>query len=284
MFVWTYRHTWKVLRICEVLGISRSGYYLWVKERERRQQGQTTFLLVKIKESYEKSRHTYGSRRIAADLRAEGINIGPNKVARIMRDNGIKAKTKRKYKVTTNSRHSLPIAPNLLKNRPKADKPNKIWVADITYIWTREGWIYLSSILDTFARRIVAWELSPRLTKDFVVSTIKKAYTQRKPAPGLIFHSDRGSQYASYEVRSLLIQEGISQSMSSTGNCYDNATAESFFHTLKTELVYFEQYQSRKEAELSIFDYIETFYNRKRRHSSLDYMSPEQFEINSKVS
>lgn len=271
-------------RICDVLGICRSGYYLWVKERERRQEGQSTFLLVKIKESYEKSRRTYGSRRIGADLRAEGISIGNNKVAKIMHEHGIKAKTKRKYKVTTNSRHKLPIAPNLLKSIPKADAPNKIWVADITYIWTREGWIYLSSILDAFARRIVAWELSPRLTKDFVVATIIKAVMKRNPAPGLIFHSDRGSQYASNEVISLLDKKGIRQSMSSTGNCYDNATAESFFHTLKTELVYFEQYQSRKEAELSIFDYIETFYNRKRRHSSLDYMSPEQFEINSKVS
>lgn len=239
---------------------------------------------MKIKEAFEKSRRTYGSRRIAVDLRAEGINIGKNKVAKIMHDNGIMAKTKRRYKVTTNSSHKLPIAPNLLKNRPRVEEADKIWVADITYIWTREGWIYLSSILDTYTRKIVSWELSPRLTKDFVILTIEKAVKQRKPASGLIFHSDRGSQYASYEVKNLLAKLGISQSMSSTGNCYDNATAESFFHTLKSELVYFEQYQSRKEAELSIFDYIECFYNRNRRHSSLNYLSPEKFELMKKVS
>jgi len=273
-----------VTRICEVLEISRSGYYEWVKERERRQQCQATYLLVKIKEAYEKSRRTYGSRRITVDLRAEGINIGKNKVAKIMHDNGIKAKTKRRYKLTTNSSHKLPIAPNLLKISPKAEEADKIWVADITYIWTREGWVYLSSILDTCTRRIVAWKLSQRLTKEFVVATIENAIMQRKPAPGLIFHSDRGRQYASNEVIDLLDKKGIRQSMSSTGNCYDNATAESFFHTLKTELVYFEQYQSRKEAELSIFDYIECFYNRKRRHSALNYLSPEQFEICAKLS
>jgi putative transposase len=273
-----------VSRICQVLEISRSGYYQWVKERDRRQQGQATYLLVKIKEVHEKSRRTYGSRRIAAELKAEGLSISKNKVAKIMHDNGIKAKTKRRYKFTTNSSHKLPIALNLLKSSPKAEEPDKIWVADITYIWTREGWIYLSSILDTYTRKIVAWELSARLTKEFVVSTIEKAVIKRKPASGLIFHSDRGSQYASYEVKNLLAKEGIRQSMSSSGNCYDNATAESFFHTLKTELVYFEQYQSRKEAELSIFDYIESFYNRRRRHSALNYMSPEQFEISSKLS
>lgn len=239
---------------------------------------------MKIKEVYEKSKRTYGSRRIAAELNEECLKIGKNKVAKIMQENGIKAKTKRRYKVTTNSLHKLPIAPNLLKNRPKAESPDKVWVADITYIWTREGWIYLSSILDTYSRKIVAWEVSSSLTKEFVVSTIEKAIKSRKPVSGLIFHSDRGSQYASNEVRNLLAEEGIKQSMSSTGNCYDNATAESFFHTLKTELVYFEQYQSRKEAELSIFEYIECFYNRRRRHSSLNYLSPEQFEFNWKLS
>lgn len=271
-------------RICQVLEISRSGYYVWVRERDRRQAGQETFLLVKIKEYYELSRRTYGSRRITEDLRADGILIGKNKVAKIMRDNGIRAKTKRRFKVTTNSIHKLPIAPNLLKGMPKAEAPDTILVADITYIWTREGWLYLSSILDTYTRKIVAWELSSRLTKEFVVRTIEKAIKQRKLAPESIFHSDRGSQYASYEVINLLNKNGIRQSMSSTGNCYDNATAESFFHTLKTELVYFEQYQSRREAELSIFDYIECFYNRRRRHSSINYLSPEQFELLKKVS
>lgn len=270
--------------MCQVLEVSRSGYYNWVRERERRQAGQATFLLVKIKESFEQSRRTYGSRRVYEDLKAWKINIGKNKVAKIMHDNGLRAKTKRRFKITTNSNHKLPIAPNLLKYAPKPEMPDIIWVADITYIWTREGWLYLSSILDICTRKIVAWELSDRLTKGFVVTTIGKAIQQRKPAPGLIFHSDRGSQYASHEVAKLLDKKEFRQSMSSTGNCYDNATAESFFHTLKTELVYFEQYQSRKEAEISIFDYIECFYNRKRRHSSLNYLSPEQFELLKKVS
>lgn len=279
-----YKRKWAVARICEVLQISRSGYYQWVRQKERRRRGQATYLLVKIREVHEKSRGVYGSRRIAAELRAEGIKISKNKAATIMKENGIRAKTKRRYKATTNSAHKLPVSANLLKDVQKIEQPNKVWVADITYIWTREGWVYLSSILDAFTRRIVAWELSDRLTKDFVVKTIAKALKQRKPAPGLIFHSDRGSQYASYEVRNILKDNEIRQSMSGSGNCYDNAMAESFFHTLKTELVYFKQYQSRKEAELSLFDYIECFYNRKRRHSGLNYLSPEQFEINAKLS
>lgn len=263
--------------------ISRSGYYGWLREKDRRLEREATYLLVKIRAIHEKSRRTYGSLRITQELKSEGMKIGKNKVAKIMRDNGIRAKTKRKYRVTTNSKHKLPVADNLLKSHGEVNDPDEIWVADITYIWTREGWIYLSSILDLYTRRIVAWELSRSLTKGFVISTIEKAVKQRKPKSGLIFHSDRGSQYASREVRNLLLQNGIRQSMSSSGNCYDNATAESFFHTLKTELVYFEQYQSREEAEISIFDYIECFYNRKRRHSALNYLSPEEFENNTKL-
>jgi len=170
-----------------------------------------------------------------------------------MSANGLIPKTKRRYKVTTYSHHKLPIAQNLLKIEPQPTSVNQAWVADITYIWTRQGWLYLSSILDLFSRKIVAWELSDRLTKDFVILTIEQAIKLRKPAKGLIFHSDRGSQYASNEVREMLSRNGIRQSMSGSGNCYDNATAESFFHTLKTELVYFEQYQTRREAELNLF-------------------------------
>ncbi len=266
-----------------MLEISRSGYYRWAKRKDKSDR-RDNYILVKIKEIHEKCRHNYGSRRMWAELNAEGIRVGKNKVAKLMKDNGIKAKTKRKYKVTTYSRHKLPISPNLLKAGPKADAPDKIWVADITYVWTREGWIYLSTILDMYSRKIVAWKLSTRLTKDIVVSSIEQAIRQRKPNQGLIFHSDRGSQYASLEVRELLSMHKIKQSMSSTGNCYDNATAESFFHSLKTELVYFEQYQTRKEAEISIFEYIECFYNRRRRHSALNYRSPEQFESIQKLS
>jgi len=259
-------------------GVSRSGYYGWrsrdISQREQSNQG----LLEKIKKAHHLSRATYGSPRITADLRANGETCGHNRVARLMRVNGIAAKTKRKFKITTNSKHNHPVAPNLVKQKFVAAKPNHLWTSDITYLWTIEGWLYLSVILDVFNRRIVGWAMNKRLTKELVIAALKQALNHRTPTRDMILHSDQGSQYASGDFQYLLNRNGLRSSMSSKGNCYDNAITETFFHTLKTELIYFENYQTREEAKLSVFEYIEVFYNRQRRHSALGYKSPVDFE------
>ena len=201
-----------------------------------------------------------------------------NQVAKIMRMNGLKPKTKRKYKHTTDSRHSKNIAPNLIQRNFEVDDMNKVVVGDITYIWTKEGWLYLSTVIDLFSRRVVGWSLSNRITKELVIESLRNAINERKPASGLIFHSDRGSQYASDEFVDFLGKNEILPSMSRKGDCWDNAVAESFFKTIKSELIYWYNFRTRAEAELRIFEYIEIFYNRNRLHSSNDYMSPVDFE------
>jgi len=228
-----------------------------------------------IKKTYILSRKTYGSPRITAELRSQGMLCGENRIARLMRVNGIIAKIKRRFKITTHSCHKQPIAPNLVKWK-KIDAPNTTWVSDITYIRTREGWLYLSVILDLFSRSVVGWSMGERLTDDMVINAFLQAMMRRDPGNALIFHSDRGSQYASHRFRNILFRYRIIQSMSGKGNCYDNAVAESFFGTLKTELGH--QYESRSIARQSIFEYIEVFYNRIRRHSALDYLSPLEYE------
>jgi putative transposase len=235
-------------------------------------------LLVQIRQAFVRGRGTYGSPRITAELRSDGIACGKNRVARLMRQNGIKAKTKRRFKATTKSRHELLVAENLLNGRVPAEASNQVWVSDITFIWTREGWVYLAAILDAFNRQIVGWSMGDTLSHGILAEALDKAFRRRKPEAGLIFHSDRGTQYASYAFRDLLDRYGFVPSMSSTGHCYDNALMESFFHTLKTELIYFEKYRTRQEARGSVFEYIEIFYNRTRRHSSLNYYSPAEFE------
>ena len=195
-----------------------------------------------------------------------------------MRENGIKSIIKKKLKATTNSNHNLPVAENLLQQNFATVRPNQVWSSDITYIWTSEGWLYLAVVLDLFNRQIIGWKVDKSLSKDFVYEAINKTIKARKPSDELIFHSDRGVQYASNEVRKLLKTFDITQSMSNKGNCYDNAITETFFHTLKTELVYQTTYNTRNEAELDLFEYIELFYNRKRLHSSLNYLSPVEYE------
>ena len=195
-----------------------------------------------------------------------------------MRENGIKSIINKKYKATTNSNHNLPLSENKLKQNFNTTRPDQVWTSDITYIWTSEGWLYLAIVLDIFSRQIISWRVDKSLNKEFVVEAIKKSIKTRKPSGGLIFHSDRGAQYASGEVRKLLINNNITQSMSAKGNCYDNAITETFFHTLKTELIYHAHYKTRKDAELSLFEYIEVFYNRQRLHSSLNYLSPIEYE------
>jgi putative transposase len=261
--------------MCHIFDISRSGYYGWNKQKASSRKKEDEQLVDYIKKAYVLSRKTYGSPRIAAELKPQGIPCGENRVARLMSINGIKAKTKKIYKITTHSRHKRLIAPNLLKGK-HIDKPNTAWVSDITYIKTYEGWLYLAVIIDIFSRSIVGWSMGERITDDLVINAFFKAVMRRNPDNALIFHSDRGSQYASYRFRDLLVSYNISQSMSGKGNCYDNAIAESFFGTLKTELCY--RYESRSIARQSIFEYIEVFYNRIRRHSSLKYLSPMEYE------
>ena len=235
-------------------------------------------LLPKIVKVFNKSRRTYGSPRVTSQLKAEGESCGENRIAGLMRLNGLMAKTKKKFRVTTNAGHGKKVADNLVKQCFAADYPDRLWCSDITYLWTKEGWLYLAVILDVYSRRIIGWSMSKRVTEDLVITALNQALGYRAPTPATIFHSDQGRQYASGQFRKLLENQGIQTSMSGKGNCYDNAITESFFHTLKTELVYLENYQTREEAKSSIFEYIEVFYNRQRRHSALDYKSPVDFE------
>ena len=202
-----------------------------------------------------------------------------NRVARLMKENAIRSKRVKKFKATTNSKHNLPVAENLLNQNFKSQNPNEVWVADITYVPTDEGWLYLASIMDLFNRKVVGWAMSATMTKDLVIAALKQAILRYKPAAGLIHHSDRGSQYASNEYQKLLKNNGFRTSMSRKGNCFDNACAESFFGSIKSELIYLNHYKTRKDASSSIFEYIEVFYNRIRLHSSLGYKSPVQYAI-----
>jgi transposase InsO family protein len=269
--------------MCQVLGVSRSGYYLWEKHNRCCRQKDNERLLVHIRDAYAKGRGTYGSPRVTAELRSNGIQCGKNRVAHLMKSNGIKAKTKRRFKATKKSKHDFLVADNLLNQRFSAEMANKIWVSDITYIWTREGWVYLAAILDVFNRKIIGWSMDGRLSHEVIADALRKAIRKQRPDSGVMFHSDRGTQYTSYAFRDLMDQHGFVQSMNSTGNCYDNAVMESFFHTLKTELVYFEKYRTRQEAKGSVFEYIEVFYNCVRRHSALNYCSPVEFERKARV-
>ena len=225
-----------------------------------------------------KKKLSYGAPRVQEELTAMGFSCGKKRVANIMTSAGIQARTKKKWKATTNSKHNYPVADNLVDQNFIATRPNELWTSDITYIWTKEGWLYLCVILDVFHRKIIGWSMNKNMSQDLVIAAFKQAYNRYKPTKGVVFHSDRGSQFAAHKFRNLLFAVGFKQSMSRKGNCYDNAVTETFFKTLKTEHVYFENYKSRNEAITSIFEYIEVFYNRERRHSKLGYLSPENYE------
>jgi transposase InsO family protein len=231
-----------------------------------------------IREEHEKSRATYGAPRIHAALKKRGEICGLHRVERLMQRVGIRPKLRRKFVRTTNSKHPHPIAPNLLDRQFKVGAVNQVWVSDITYIATDEGWLFLASTLDLYSRKVVGWAMSEFMPAELVGDALQMAIDQRSPARGLVHHSDRGVQYAAHLFQGLLEQHGITPSMSAKGNCYDNAAMESFFHTLKTELCDHEHYQTRAEARASVFEYIEVFYNRVRLHSTIDYCSPEEFE------
>ena len=277
-FIEKHRSAFGVERMCRALKVSRSGYYGWRKRGESKRCRANRELLELIIRIIQMSRWTYGSPRITAELGGFGIKCSKNRVAKIMRENGIRAKTKRRFKATTKSRHNFPVAKNVLARQFSAIAPNRKWTSDITYIWTHEGWLYLAVILDIYSRKVVGWSMSGHLTKKLTIDALNQAVSRREPTRGLIFHTDRGSRFACGEFQNLLTKYGMIPSMSRTGDCYDNAITETFFGTLKTELIYFEKYRSRNEARRSIFEYIEVFYNCQRRHSALGYMTPAEFE------
>jgi len=264
--------------VCEVLEVSRSSYYKRKKIGQGKRYRENKVLFEKIKVIYEGSRERYGSPRITEELKRQGIKCNKKRVARIMRKNGIEARIFRKYRNTTNSEHQKERSENILSREFNRQKPNEVWTSDITYIRTEEGWLYLAAVIDIYSRKIIGWQLDKRLNSDLVERALYNALMDRKVESGIIFHSDQGIQYASESFRKLLKEHGFIQSMSRRGNCYDNAITESFFHTLKTELIYRSKYKTREEARRSIFEYIEIFYNRKRLHSAIGYRSPVEFE------
>ena len=262
--------------MCKVLKVSRSGYYAWKSRTPGKRERVNEELLEHIRDVHTNSRKLYGSPRITAELNDEGILCGKNRVARIMKDNGIRATLKRaRYRKTTNSRHPYALAANLLIQSKQTER---VWVADMTYISTAEGWLYVAAVMNVKSRKIIGLSMGERLSQDLASAALKDAVQRQKPPEGLIHHSDRGRQYASYAYQALLKDNGITASMSRPGNCYDNAYMESFFGTLKTELVHGQRYRRRQDARLSIFEYVMMFYNRRRRHSALGYKSPEQYE------
>jgi transposase InsO family protein len=275
-----HRKKYSMELMCKILNVSRVGYYHWLKRKlcsSRHLEDQR--LLEIIKHHYNRSKGTYGLPRIHAAIRKEGLKINKKKIARLMRINKIRAKTKRKFRVTTIQNTKARASENILKGNFESKKENRIWTSDITYLRTQEGWLYLAVVMDIYSRKIVGWSTSSSLSAELVLKALWMAILHRNPDEGIILHSDRGSQYTSSSVRELLKGCKITQSMSSSGNCYDNAITESFFHTLKTELIFWNNYQTREEAKRSIFEYIEIFYNRQRLHSALNYLSPVEFEL-----
>jgi len=271
-----------ILKLCQELDVSPSGYYDWQSRCScpglRALQDQA--LKREIQSIHTGSRKTYGSPRIVMELRKSGARHGRNRVARLMKQEGLCGRQKGRYRVqTTDSNHDQPIAPNRLAQAPKASAPNQIWVADITYIQTEENWLYVAAIMDLYSRKIVGWAMAERIDTALILKALFMALLHRQPPASLLFHSDRGVQYASADYRSALTQAGLVASMSRKGNCYDNAAMESFWSTLKLELVYRRDFQTRAHAQNEIFDYIEVFYNRQRSHSALNYLSPVDFEL-----
>lgn len=267
-----------VRRSCRLLGVSSSGYYAWKRRKPSLRQYADMILLAHIRQYFALSHETYGSPRMHAELKAAGLSCGRHRVARLMRDNGLKALMKRRYKKTTDSTHGGPVAPNLLDQDFSAEGPNQKWGVDISYIWTAEGWLYLAVVIDLYSRRVVGWAVSDRMKKDLAITALKRAIATRRPKPGLIHHSDRGSQYCADEYQKILKAHGMQISMSGKGNCYDNSMVETFFKTLKSELIWRAVFLSRWQAERAIGTFIDGFYNPTRRHSALGYKSPILFE------
>jgi putative transposase len=277
-FIEQHKPTWPVTLMCRAFSVSTSGFYAWLARPQSEQERRREAILAEIHTIHAEVKARYGSPRIHKELKARNVPCSVNTVAKLMHDHGIHAKTKRKFRNTTDSRHTRPLADNLLDRQFNPSKPNEAWLGDITYIWTREGWLYLAAVEDLYSRMVVGWSMAEHMESRLVVDALEMAIARRLPSEGLLAHSDRGSQYASEHYQSLLLKHGIDCSMSGKGQCWDNAPMESFFASLKKELVYDEDYHSREQARSSIFEYIEAFYNPKRRHSALGYLSPVEFE------
>jgi putative transposase len=267
-----------VALMCRILGVSRSGFYAWSARPESARAKENKRLVTEIKRVHQESRRTYGSPRVHAELQEEGFGVGRNRVARLMRENGLRAKGKRRFKKTTDSEHDRRIAPNHLGREFQAEAPNTVWAGDITYLWTSEGWVYLAVVVDLFSRKVVGWALADHMRTDLVLEALFDALSKRVPGGNLMYHSDRGTQYASDGYRAALDTHGIQCSMSRKGDCWDNAVVESFFGTLKTELDVADHWKTRARARYDVFEYIEVFYNQQRRHSYLGYVSPARYE------
>jgi putative transposase len=277
-FLKEHEGRFSVSALCRALQVSRSGYSAWKKQSPSQRSQEENALLVQIRAAFQMSHGTYGSPRIHQELRSQEIACSPNRIARIMRKYQITARPLRRSVKTTDSSHGQPVASNLLDQQFSVEKPNTRWSADITYLWTGEGWLYLAVVLDLYSRRVIGWSLQDTLDRSLALNALKSALLQRNPGSGLICHSDRGSQYASGDYQALLTKAGAVCSMSRKGNCYDNAPVESFFASLKRELIHRRSFATHEEARSAVFEWIAVWYNRKRRHSSLGYLSPEQFE------
>jgi putative transposase len=277
-FIHAEKATLATAPLCAALGVSRSGYYAWSRRPPSERAVGDSKLIPVIRACHAQSRATYGSPRIHRDLQSLDYRVSRKRVARLMRREGLSARPPRRYRATTESRHTLPVAPNVVARNFHAEGPNRVWVTDMTYVWTWEGWLFLAAIVDVFSRRIVGWAVADHLRTELALEALGMALGMRQPGEGLVHHSDRGCQYASDVYRSELAARGIVCSMSRVGDCWDNAVAESFFATLKTELIHRRPWPTKHEAKAAIHDYIGAFYNPHRRHSSLGYLSPMDYE------
>jgi putative transposase len=278
-FVDEHRDRWRVERMCPLLNLSRSGYYAWKNRPASVRDQENERLMVHVRRIYAEGRGEYGSPTVCGTLRDEGHRVNPKRIARLMRETGLRSKVGRRFKRTTCRCKDADASPNLLKQDFTTSGPNRVWLSDITYIWTAEGWLYLTTVEDMWSRRVVGYAITDHLRATAVIDALTMALDRRDILPGLIFHSDRGKQYADHRVRLILAAHRMRQSMSGTGNCYDNAMAESFFATFKKGHVFWERFQTKADARGRIFEYLEVFYNRVRRHSSLGYKSPVAFEL-----
>ena len=283
VFIAAEKAQYPVRLLCELLDVSRSGYYAWVDRPAAPKTTSDARLVIEIKAAMVRGRGAYGSPRVHLELRARGLRVGKKRIERLMRENGLVARQKRRFVHTTDSRHEHPIAPNVLDRNFDVGAANKTWVGDVTYIPTSEGWLYLAVLLDLFSRRVVGWATSATNDRELALRALDQALRARRPRAGLVHHTDRGSPYASDDYRRVLDVHAITASMSRTGDCYDNAVAESFFATLKAEHVDHEDFATRDLGTASIGDYIENFYNCARRHSHVGYLSPIEFELRSQT-
>lgn len=278
-FIQTKKAEFPVATLCTMLEVTRSGYYAWARRAPSERARENARLAMHVRDAHRQSRGTYGSTRVRRELiMSHGFRVGRNRVARLMRELGLRGCQPRRYRATTDSTHVHPIAPNVVARRFTATEPNQLWVTDITYVRTWEGWLYLAAILDVFSRRVVGWAIADHLRTELVEEALAMALGARRPTQGLVHHSDRGCQYASGDYRKQLADRGIVCSMSRRGNCWDNAMAESFFATLKNELLHRQPWPTKKQARSAIAEYIACFYNPHRRHSALDYVSPMRYE------